>query len=125
MDNQVPEKIAQSIDRKLEVIISENRMLQEKVSSLESIINKDVYSVLEIMNERVSSMEDIIISPRTRLPTWSSKYIPSIMVGIGIASFLSLYLMDNNNNNKEPEPIPIIYLNDTCPAEYSLPKMRR
>jgi len=122
MDNQVPEKIAQSIDRKLEVIISENRMLQEKVSSLESIINKDVYSVLEIMNERVSSMEDIIISPRTRLPTWSSRYIPSIMIGIGIASFLSLYLIDNHNKE---EPIPIIYLNDTCPPEYSLPKMRR
>ena len=51
------------------------------------------------MNERVSSMEDIIISPRTRLPIWSSKYIPSIMVGIGIASFLSLYLIDNHNNN--------------------------
>ena len=118
MDNQ-------SIDRKLEVIISENRKLQEKISSLESIINKDVYSVLEIMNERVSSMEDIIISPRTRLPTWSSKYIPSIMVGIGIASFLSLYLIDNNNKGSEPEPIPIIYLNDTCPPEYSLPKMRR
>ena len=40
MDNQVPEKIAQSIDRKLEVIISENRMLQERYPPWKVLLTK-------------------------------------------------------------------------------------